>query len=97
MQVSKGEAEIIMTMVTDVANAITKRDVDVSKIQIDSDREIKLKTISIAAWIIAGILMLGGISGIMVILQGKPEIGIPVISSTITGALGFLAGKTLSK
>lgn len=95
--IPKSEAEAVMTMVKDMASVITQRDIDINKLEIEADERKHKTNVSSATSIVISILILGCLSGIITIFVGKAEIGVPIISSTITGAFGFLGGRSFGK
>jgi hypothetical protein len=103
-EVIKNDLEVIMPYVKEIFDKFVERDIQINKTETESKERLSMR--SMALWhrerlivfgIIIAIAIVGGISGIKMLLSGRTEIGFPIISATISGILGLLGGKSLAK
>ena len=103
-EIIKSDLEVVMPYVKEIFDRIVERDIQINKTTTESQERLSMKNIIlghrerlIVFGIIMAIAIIGGISGITTLLSGKTEIGFPIITATISGILGLLGGKALSK
>lgn len=92
-KIPKDQMEVVMESFKEIASIFANRDIDINKTNILSDEKINLKILSI----VKIVSVLGILSGGVMLVLGKTEIGFPILSSTLTGVFGFLGGKSLAK
>lgn len=94
-----------MEAAKEIINTVSNTQIEMNKTNVGSNEKIRLKDMQyrfIITLIIYGIVVflsvIGGISGYVLIKSGRSDIGYPIITSTVTGVLGFLGGRaTASK
>jgi S-ribosylhomocysteine lyase LuxS involved in autoinducer biosynthesis len=107
-ELQKSEMEamtgVVMTELREISKINADKDIEISKANIESQKEITIRGMDHThserlriIRMVEGISAMGGGTGIALIILGKPEFGIPMVTGVITGVLGFLGGKSLTK
>lgn len=94
----------VVSSLTEIVKTITegrlsevKEEQKTERERIAADKEMRLAESKSHGHILLGLLLLAVVSGAAAFYVGRPDLGTTIVSSTLTGILGFLAGRATAK
>lgn len=93
----KTELEVMVENLKEMIEIPAKRDVDIERMNVQSNERISIKSLNYTFIILMSILGVGATFGIITFLKGDLDLSISIVRDIIIGGFAFLAGKSFGE